>query len=332
MVVRSRPFRVVPDRSCSSDRSISAFDIVKEVSNWSIKDSHTCAVNCIRSVGIEGSEILASGDDDGYLKLWDLRSRKSAWSPSKKICEDFISDICVDEKRPHRIIVSSGDGTLSVVDCRKNKIVCRSDDQEDDLLSVAVVKSGTKIVVGTESGVLLIFSHDQWRDQSDRFPGHPHSISTIVKVDNDTIMTGSGDGMIRLVSVQPNALLGLIGDHGTLPIERLRLSSNKRTLASSSYDHSVKIWDIGYFWDDDDDVNVDDKEDETVHTRNTTSTQANSKRGSKRDIESSTAEFPADESMKKKKKKKIRHSQFDAKSMKKKSTTKKDVQDFFSGL
>lgn len=35
----------------------------------------------------------------------------------------------------------------------------------------------------------------------------------MVKLDEDTIVTGSSDGMLRVVSLQPNKLVGVLGEH-----------------------------------------------------------------------------------------------------------------------
>jgi len=43
------------------------------------------------------------------------------------------------------IIVISGDGTLSVHDIRRSGLVAMSDEQDDELLSVAIVKVFTTI-------------------------------------------------------------------------------------------------------------------------------------------------------------------------------------------
>jgi hypothetical protein len=52
-------------------------------------------------------------------------------------------------------------------------------------------------VVGTQFGSVLLFSWGQWLDTTDRFPGHPSSIDCMVKLDEDTVITGGGDGIIR---------------------------------------------------------------------------------------------------------------------------------------
>ncbi|KAI0237056.1 WD repeat-containing protein jip5, partial [Massospora cicadina] len=66
---------------------------------------------------------------------------------------------------------------------------------EDELLSVALVKDGKKAVVGTQNGVLNLFTWGDWGDLSDRFMGHPESVDAVVKFDEDTVVTGSSDGI-----------------------------------------------------------------------------------------------------------------------------------------
>jgi WD repeat-containing protein 55 len=244
----------------SSDRQIACFDGVKNTVSWSMKDAHKDCVNCIFRV--EGT--LASADDSGTLKLWDLRTHKSTFE-NVNMCKDYVSAMTIIETKPEELLIASGDGTLTAFDLRTRKILVRSDDQEDELLSLEVIKNGKKVIAGTQEGPILVFSSGSWRDQSDRFPGHPHSVSALAKVDESTVLTGSSDGIIRLVSVQPNRLLGAIGDHDDYPIERLCVSYDKCTLASCSHDNTVKLWDIGYFWDEDE--AEEEKEDETSNNK-----------------------------------------------------------------
>lgn len=85
-----------------------------------------------------------------------------------------------------------------------------------------------------------IFSWDDWGDVSDRFPGHPESIDTIVTLTDEVILTGSSDGLIRVINIHPNKLLGVIGEHDEFPVERLSLSRDESFLASCSHDCTVK--------------------------------------------------------------------------------------------
>eukprot|EP00939_MAST-03C_sp_MAST-3C-sp1_P002967 g2967.t1 len=195
---------------------------------------------------------LVSGDEDGNLKIWDTRTTKTSLH-IPNLCKDYISDIALNESKPHEILVSCGDGTLSVVDRRRNKMVAQSEDQEDELLSVAVMKNGKKVVVGTQEGNILIFSSGKWRDQSDRFPGHPDSVNTLVAINDDIALSGCSDGVIRLLGIQPNKLLGIIGHHDDFPVEKIKLSRDKSLLGSISHDNCVKLWDISYILRDEED-------------------------------------------------------------------------------
>lgn len=45
--------------------------------------------------------------------------------------------------------------------------------------------------------VAAMFQWGEWEDVLDQVPGHPSSIDAMVKLDEDTICTGSSDGLIR---------------------------------------------------------------------------------------------------------------------------------------
>ena len=212
----------------------------------------------------------------------------------------------------------SGDGTLAVYDPRYNKAVAVSDQLEDELLSVAVVKvrparialflaapclpprltpaaraldvrmqNGTKVVCGTQDGILDIYSWGQWADISDRFPGHPSSIDSLAVINEELLLTASSDGLIRyarrataparapddlpdmrspprrprsrVVSIHPNELMGIVGEHADFPIERIKLAPNHKYLASCSHDDLIKFWNVEYLFDP---VGSDEEEDE----------------------------------------------------------------------
>jgi hypothetical protein len=81
--------------------------------------------------------------------------------------------------------------TKGVYDVRYQKVVQRSDEQESELSCIACIKNDKKIVCGTQDGVILIFSWDKWGDCSDRYPGHPQSVDSMLKIDENTILTGT---------------------------------------------------------------------------------------------------------------------------------------------
>jgi WD40 repeat protein len=196
------------------------------------------------------NNVIASGDDQGCIKIWDTRQHNCIVEWKEHV--DFISDMTLHPAGGH-LVATGGDGRLSVYDLRKNVLAGKSDELDDELLSVSVIKNGKKIVCGSQDGVLVIFSWGTFGDMSDRFPGHPESVETVLKVDEDTILTGSSDGIIRVVQIHPNKLLGLIGDHEEFPVEVLKFSHNKRIIGSVSHVNKVHFWDVGYLYDEDED-------------------------------------------------------------------------------
>ena len=138
----------------------------------------------------------------------------------------------------------------------------KSDEMEDKLLSVVLMKNSQKLLVGTQDGTLCLYLYGKWEDMSDRYPGHPHSINTLLKVDEDTVLTWSLDGLIRAVQLLPNALLGVLGSHDGFPVEGLGWSAGRwsagRVMAGSiRQDEYIRLWDALLLNDNDDNNNDD---------------------------------------------------------------------------
>lgn len=230
--------------SASPDCSILATNVETGQSFARLTDAHGSAINRLINLS---ENTVASGDDDGTIKVWD--TRQNTCCNVFNVHDDYISDL---EFVPStsQLLGVSGDGTLSVCNLRRNKVDARSEFSEDELLSVVLVKGGRKVVCGSQEGVLLLYSWPHFKDCSDRFVGHPRSVEAILKHDEDTIITGSSDGLIRIVTILPNKMIGVVGEHADFPIERLAFTSDHKILGSASHDHNLKLWDVSYLLED----------------------------------------------------------------------------------
>ena len=74
------------------------------------------------------------------------------------------------------------------------------------------MKNGKKLLAGYQSGVVGIFSWGRWGDVSDRLLGHPDSVDSLVALTSDVLISGSSDGLVRVVGVHPNKVLGLVSN------------------------------------------------------------------------------------------------------------------------
>lgn len=151
------------------------------------------------------------------------------------------------------LLTSANDGTLGVFDLRKPILYAMSDNFEEDLTSVLIVKDSKKVVTSSAEGVINIFSWDWFGDCNDRIVGHPNSIHCMIKYDEDTVITGGEDGLIRAVSVLPNRILAILGDpldqEEGFHIQAISLSHDRKLLASCSPDDIVKIFDVSHLED-----------------------------------------------------------------------------------
>lgn len=201
---------------------------------------------------LENEHVIVSGDDDGVVKIWDLRMAQSGKSKSCAMTfeehEGSISDFAYNEGQ-HMLLSVANDGMLGVFDLRKNNLYAMSDSFEVDLNAVCLAKDNKKVLTAADDGTINIFSWDWFGDCNDRIVGHPNSVCCMVKYDESTLITGGEDGLIRAVSVLPNRIVAILGDpldteDEVFHIQKVSLSHCKTLVASVSLDDIVKIIDV----------------------------------------------------------------------------------------
>ena len=165
--------------------------------------------------------------------------------------QDYISDFDYNENE-NSVVVSSADGSISVISLKKRDLLYQTSTCNDELLSCCVVKSGSCICAGTQEGDVNIYKWDAEDDIVDRITGHPESIDGMLKVDEDTICTGSDDGVLRIVQVIPNQFLGVVGIFDDYPVERMEWSFDHQFIGTSSHDNVLRLFDMSILKEDDD--------------------------------------------------------------------------------
>lgn len=223
----------------SKDQSLCMVDLNSGAVSQRLPEAHSAA---IYSLCIVDENLLASGDDDGHVKVWDRRRNTAIMACREN--DDFISDLAVGDNR-RVLLAASGDGTLTAFNLRQRALQLQSEPYEDEFLSLAILKHGRKVLVGAGDGSVNLFSWGYWDNMGDRLlAGRSHAVDSLAAISEDFFCLGTADGRIRVASVLPNKCLGVLGTHGRFPVESLSVSRDSQLLASCSHDQLVKFWDV----------------------------------------------------------------------------------------
>ncbi|XP_051534058.1 WD repeat-containing protein 55 [Myxocyprinus asiaticus] len=224
--------------SVSKDKAIHIMDVEAGKLVTRIPKAHKMPINALLVVD---ENVFATGDDEGMLKVWDLRKGTSFMD--LKHHEDYISEITVDQAK-RTLLTSSGDGTMGVFNIKRRRFELLSEFQSGDLTSVSIMKRGRKVVCGSSEGTIYIFNWNGFGATSDRFALQAESVDCIVPITDSILCAASMDGVIRAISILPNRVVGSIGQHVGEPIEEIARSRDTRFLASCAHDQLIKFWDI----------------------------------------------------------------------------------------
>lgn len=107
------------------------------------------------------------------------------------------------------------------------------------------------MIAGSQSGALYIWNNADWSSPPTKWIGHPNSVDALCALDQDTICSGSSDGLLRLITVSPNYKFeGILGDHeDEFPIERIVLTHDRAYMASCGHDLSLRFWNVEFLFE-----------------------------------------------------------------------------------
>ncbi|KAJ8961219.1 hypothetical protein NQ318_008902 [Aromia moschata] len=144
------------------------------------------------------------------------------------------------------LICSSGDGSVTTIDLQNRKIFMQSEEYDEELTCLGLFRNGTKVVSGSSKGKLFIYNWKEFGLHSDMFPGPKFSISALVPITENILITACEDGNLRATHLFPHRHLGIVGQHD-MSVEHLDICNTGNFIASSSHNNDIKFWNIQYF-------------------------------------------------------------------------------------
>lgn len=204
----------------------------------------------ISAVNICTENLVATGDDDGKICLFDMRTKKAVMKYHEHA--DFISQMLFFSEVNH-IVSASGDTCLGVFDMRYNKLLDISDKRKDELLTIAFVPETCDIIGGTPSGSLPVWRYNGWARPYDTYDYHPKECECIITYNDNIVLTGACDGLVRVLQVHPvkRNLCQLGGNRRRQGISKIRISHERNMLAVSGTDNIVSFIDVEMLANDD---------------------------------------------------------------------------------
>uniref|UniRef100_K7FIV7 IK cytokine n=1 Tax=Pelodiscus sinensis TaxID=13735 RepID=K7FIV7_PELSI len=201
----------------SKDKAIHVLSVEQGRLVTRFSKAHSVALN---SLLVLDEQLLATGDEGGTLRLWDLR--RGAAVMDLRQHEEYIGAMAVDQHK-RLLLTASGDGTMGVFNIRRRRFELVSEPQSGDLTSIALMKAqrGKKVACGSSEGTIYLFNWAGFGATSDRFAIKAESIDCMVPVTDNVLCTGSTDGVPRAVNILPNRVIGSVGQHVGGPVEEL---------------------------------------------------------------------------------------------------------------
>lgn len=228
--------------SSSRDKSIMITDVETSKLKRFLDDAHT---DPVYSMLVMDENLFATGDDEGTVKLWDIRERSTDPIFSLKEVEDHISCLVTTDAKKY-LLATSGDGFLTTFSIPGKRMYVQSEPYPDELTSMGVFRNGSKLIVSSAKGDFYAFNWGQFGYHCDAFTIPLSPVSKMIPITERIAITGGEEGILRATHMVPGRVLGVVGQHG-LAIEALDINHTGDLIASSSHDNDIRFWNIKYF-------------------------------------------------------------------------------------
>jgi WD40 repeat protein len=193
-------------------------------------------------LSLDGKKV-ASGSDDGAVRLWDVDTGKVI---AKLAGHDKISSVCWNRDGGRVVSGTLGDGTARVWGVESGKTVLAIETGFSSMASVIHSPDTTMIATGgtsEEEEYLKIWDAKTGKLVAN-LKGHTAIVNRLAwTADGKTLISGSDDSSIRTWNTTTWQQISVLTGH-TGWVYGIAISPNGRILASASYDNTARLWNL----------------------------------------------------------------------------------------
>ena len=193
----------------------------------------------VRSVSFSSDGgTLASGSDDGTIKLWDVATRQNIAT-----LEGHAAQVRSVSFSPDGTLASGMiDGTVKLWDVEARQNIATLEGHTKGISSVSFSSDGGILASGSWDGTVKLW--DVATRESTTTLWHAAQVGSVsFSPDGRTLASGMIDGTVKLWDVTTRQIIDTLSGH-TDGISSVSFSPDGGTLASGSYDNTIKLWDV----------------------------------------------------------------------------------------
>ena len=184
--------------------------------------------------------LILAGDRDGVTTLWN--SQGNLVQTFKHQHNSRVNAVAY-AKETGQIATAGGDDRILLYD-RAGDFIHKMEDQEAEVLSIALSANGTFLIAGNRAGAIILTNLNNY--ETTLYEGHTDRILAVAFApDNQTFASASRDATIRVWDKEKGVIAILRGH--SRRINDIAFSPDGNYLLSASDDQSIILWDLEHY-------------------------------------------------------------------------------------
>jgi WD40 repeat protein/tRNA A-37 threonylcarbamoyl transferase component Bud32 len=186
-------------------------------------------------------QTLATGGDDGTIRLWDVRTGKL-----RSTLKGHSSGVyAVAISQDGQILASgSADETIKIWNLETGQQLRTLSKDSKGIRSLAINPDNQTLVSGDATGMIEIWNLGTG-ERLNFFSGHTILVTSLaISPDGKTLVSSSTDKTIKLWELKSGALIHTLTDDKSRPILAVAINPKGETFVSSGVDGAIRLWDL----------------------------------------------------------------------------------------